>query len=163
MIYKNKTFLSFKKMVSAIVLSSVLLTVQGQHRSEKMLGVKKISPDLFGLFFEDINYAADGGLYAEQVQNRSFEYNPAERREWHPLSFWEYITPGFSYGKISVESAAPINPNNPHYVVLEAEHIGNEKDYKGESGVGIRNTGFAGMVVKDGDQYLVSFFCAANL
>jgi hypothetical protein len=34
---------------------------------------KNISPDLFGIFFEDINYAADGGLYAELIQNRSFE------------------------------------------------------------------------------------------
>ena len=48
-------------------------------------GGKKISSDLFGLFFEDINYSADGGLYAEQVQNRSFEYNPIERREWNPF------------------------------------------------------------------------------
>jgi alpha-N-arabinofuranosidase len=49
---------------------------------------KKISPDLFGLFFEDINYAADGGLYAELIQNRSFEYSPTDNRQWHPLSFW---------------------------------------------------------------------------
>jgi len=48
---------------------------------------KPISPDLFGLFFEDINYSADGGLYAEPVQNRSFEYSPTDRREWHPFSY----------------------------------------------------------------------------
>ena len=41
---------------------------------------KDISPDLFGIFFEDINYAADGGLYAELVQNRSFEYSAADNR-----------------------------------------------------------------------------------
>ena len=35
---------------------------------------RPISPDLFGIFFEDLNYAADGGLYAELIQNRSFEY-----------------------------------------------------------------------------------------
>ena len=79
-------------------------------------GGKKISPDLFGLFFEDINYSADGGLYAELVQNRSFEYNPTERKEWNPFSFWEYITPGYSYGKISVETSSPVHPNNPHYM-----------------------------------------------
>ncbi|HCI55347.1 MAG TPA: hypothetical protein DFI01_05415, partial [Bacteroidales bacterium] len=45
---------------------------------------KKISPLLFGIFFEDINYSADGGLYAELVQNRSFEYSPTDRREWNP-------------------------------------------------------------------------------
>ena len=41
---------------------------------------KKISDHLFGIFFEDLNYAADGGLYAELIQNRSFEYSPADRK-----------------------------------------------------------------------------------
>ncbi|GAB2808192.1 alpha-L-arabinofuranosidase C-terminal domain-containing protein [Ferruginibacter profundus] len=119
---------------------------------------KKISPDLFGLFFEDINYAADGGLYAEQIQNRSFEYSPSEKKEWNPLSYWEYITPGYSYGSISVETAAPINSNNPHYIVLNAEHIGKEEKYTGPSGVGIKNTGFAGIVVRSGERYNLSLF-----
>jgi hypothetical protein len=105
-----------------------------------------------------INYSADGGLYAELVQNRSFEYSPAERREWNPLSYWEYLCPGYSYGKISVETSAPINSNNPHYIVLDAEHIGKEVKYKGESGVGIRNTGFAGMVIRAGEKYNLSLF-----
>ncbi len=109
---------------------------------------KKISPDLFGLFFEDINYSADGGLYAELVQNRSFEYNPTERGDWNPFSYWEYQTPGFSYGRISVESSSPVHPNNPHYLVLDIEHVGHEAQYQGESGVGIRNSGFDGMVVR---------------
>ena len=87
-------------------------------------GGKKISPDLFGLFFEDINYSADGGLYAEMVQNRSFEYSPTDRREWHPFSFWQYITPGFSYGSVNVETSEPVHPNNPHYIVLNIEHVG---------------------------------------
>src|SRR5512138_727811 len=67
---------------------------------------KKISSDLFGLFFEDINYSADGGLYAELVQNRSFEYNPTERSGWNPFSYWDYISPGFSIGAISVETSS---------------------------------------------------------
>lgn len=114
---------------------------------------KKISTDLFGLFFEDINYAADGGLYAEQVQNRSFEYNPTERKEWHPLSYWEYITTGFSYGRISVETNNPVHANNPHYIVLDVEHVGKEEKFTGVSGVGIKNFGFEGMIVKANDRY----------
>lgn len=114
---------------------------------------KKISDHLFGLFFEDINYAADGGLYAEMVQNRSFEYNPAERREWHPLSYWEYIATGFSYGRISVATDKPVHANNPHYVVLEVEHI-----YNSAGAVGLKNTGFDGMVIKKGDSYNFSVF-----
>jgi len=112
---------------------------------------KKISPDLFGLFFEDINYSADGGLYAELVQNRSFEYNPTDRRDWSPFSFWEYITPGFSYGSITVETNSPVHANNPHYIVLTAEHVG-------DAGVGVKNSGFDGIVVKSGDTYNMSMF-----
>lgn len=121
-------------------------------------GARKISPDLFGLFFEDINYSADGGLYAELVQNRSFEYSPTDKREWNPFSFWEYFTPGFSYGTVQVETNAPIHPNNPHYVVINAEHIGNETKYTGPSGVGIKNPGFDGIVVHAGDVYKTSLF-----
>jgi alpha-L-arabinofuranosidase len=121
-------------------------------------GGKQISSNLFGLFFEDINYSADGGLYAELVQNRSFEYNPAERREWGPFSFWEYITPGFSYGRISVETKEPLHPNNPHYIVLDIEQVGHEAQHTGESGVGIKNSGFDGMVVRAGEKYNFSMF-----
>ena len=119
---------------------------------------KKISPDLFGLFFEDINYAADGGLYAELVQNRSFEYNPAERREWHPLSYWEYMDPGFSYGRISVETKSPVHPNNPHYIVLDIEHVGHEEQFTGEAGVGLKNSGFDGIVIRKEETYNFSLF-----
>jgi alpha-L-arabinofuranosidase len=122
------------------------------------IGGKPISPDLFGLFFEDINYAADGGLYAELVQNRSFEYNPAERREWHSLSFWDYINPGFSYGQISVETRSPVHVNNPHYLVLNIEHVGKEEKHTGPSGVGVKNAGFDGIVVNANDKYNFSVF-----
>jgi alpha-L-arabinofuranosidase len=53
---------------------------------------KSISPDLVGVFFEDINYAADGGLYAELVQNRSFEYQATEQHAWTPATAWELVT-----------------------------------------------------------------------
>jgi alpha-N-arabinofuranosidase len=131
----------------------ISVNVVAQTSNEKTIErSKKISPDLFGLFFEDINYAADGGLYAELVQNRSFEYNPTERREWNPFSYWEYVTPGFSYGTISIETSSPIHPNNPHYIVLNIEHVGSG------GGVGIKNYGFNGMVIKAGEKYNLSLF-----
>ncbi|HSC52958.1 MAG TPA: alpha-L-arabinofuranosidase C-terminal domain-containing protein [Phnomibacter sp.] len=133
---------------------------------------KKISTDLFGLFFEDINYSADGGLYAEMVQNRSFEYTPADNRQWHALSFWDYISPGFSYGKLDIETSTPLNANNPHYAVLTIEHIGAVPERSagrpgqplpnsvtiGRPGVGIKNAGFANTIVKEGEQYNFSLF-----
>ena len=144
----------FKK----ILVFGLSLLISGAALAQIAKGGKKISPDLFGLFFEDINYAADGGLYAELVQNRSFEYNPTERREWNPFSYWEYISPGFSYGRISVETSAPVHPNNPHYLVLDVEHVGHEAKFTGESGVGLKNSGFDGMVVKSGEKYIFSLF-----
>lgn len=124
----------------------------------KRLGGKKISSDLLGLFFEDINYAADGGLYAELLQNRSFEYNPGERREWHPFSFWEFILPGHSLGNISVETKSPLNSNNTHYIVIDAEYIGDYPQVKAESGVGLKNSGFDGIIVRKGEKYNFSVF-----
>lgn len=146
-----------KNAKSILILGLSLLTSMALT-AQPAKGGKKISPDLFGLFFEDINYSADGGLYAEQVQNRSFEYNPTERREWNPYSYWEYISPGFSYGRISVETSDPVHSNNPHYMVLDVEHVGHEAKFTGESGVGLKNSGFDGIVVKAGEKYNFSLF-----
>jgi len=112
---------------------------------------RKISPDLFGVFFEDLSFAADGGLYGQLIQNGSFEYSPADRKEWNPLTNWEYTTQGYGYGTISVETADPINANNPHYVVLNI-------DDPGQQGVGITNFGYDGITIKTGDAYDFSVF-----
>jgi alpha-N-arabinofuranosidase len=147
--FKTTTLIAISIFVSATITTVSTQTIQGG---------KKISPDLFGLFFEDINYSADGGLYAEMVQNRSFEYNPTERREWTPFSYWEYISPGFSYGRISVETTSSLYPTNPNYIVLDIEHVGKEAKHIGDAGVGIKNTGFDGMVVREGEKYNFSLF-----
>lgn len=112
---------------------------------------RAISPDLFGVFFEDLSYAADGGLYAELVQNRSFEYTAADKKEWNSMTAWEYTTDGYGYGKISVETSSPIHPNNPHYIVLNIEE-------EGQNGIGLINTGFDGIAVKAGERYDFSVF-----
>lgn len=151
LVFRNVT------LVCLVLLAVLQVTAQTRISKSSQEG-KKISPDLFGLFFEDINYSADGGLYAELVQNRSFEYSPTDRREWHPFSYWEYVTPGFSYGAINIESHAPVHDNNPHYVVLDVEHVGHEEQFTGVSGVGIKNPGFDGMVIKSGEQYNFSVF-----
>jgi alpha-N-arabinofuranosidase len=140
------------KMLKVTICVVLCFFVSIQAEAQNTRGGKKISPDLFGLFFEDINYSADGGLYAELVQNRSFEYSPTDKPEWNPFSFWEYITPGFSYGSISVETNNPVHPNNPHYVVLNIEHVGDG------GGVGIKNYGFDGIVIRAGDKYNLSLF-----
>lgn len=110
-----------------------------------------ISADLFGIFFEDLSFAADGGLYAEMVQNRSFEYSPVDREGWQSFSYWQYCHKGYGYGTLSVESSRPIHPNNPHYLSLGIEDPGQE-------GIGISNQGFDGMQLHKGQQYNFSIF-----
>ena len=83
---------------------------------------KQISNKLMGVFFEDISYAADGGLYAELIQNRDFEYRPGEGRAkgWGPLFAWQ-VSRG-----VTLATDQPLSANNPNHVVMEADTLWNE-------------------------------------
>jgi alpha-L-arabinofuranosidase len=65
-----------------------------------------------GVFFEDISRAADGGLYAELVQNRDFEYTPADHKAWTATTAWQSNKP------IVISRDIPLSANNSHYAVL---------------------------------------------
>lgn len=118
-----------------------------------------LSPHLYGLFFEDINYAADGGLYAELVQNRSFEYHPLKGndprvRALHPLFAWEKIERGGARGDIAVTDLAPLNANNRHYLTLRVEEPG--------KGFAVANSGFDGIRLDAGARYDFSVYARAS-
>ena len=81
---------------------------------------KAISDKLIGIFFEDISYAADGGLYAELVQNRDFEYTPADHSGWSAATAWKGSMP------LTIATDEPLSANNPHYVVIAADTLYNE-------------------------------------
>ena len=106
--------------------------------------VHEISDTLFGIFIEDINFAADGGLYAEMVQNRSFEFTKlASGNERHAWSDVGSIT-------ANVRSEGGLNENNPNYMSLE--------NSSGER-AGIANKGFLdGMAVTEGASYDISAY-----
>ncbi|UQZ37665.1 alpha-L-arabinofuranosidase [Paenibacillus sp. PK3_47] len=107
--------------------------------------------DLFGIFFEDLNHAADGGLYAELVQNRSFEFDPIDNKDYHALTAWEAVQRGNGQAKLTVEDSRPLNERNLHYAVIDIVEEG--------SGVGIMNLGFnSGIPVKEGGQYQFSMY-----
>lgn len=112
---------------------------------------KPISADLFGIFFEDLNYAADGGLYAELVQNRSFEYSSIVNKDWNALTAWTVLKEDGGEGGVHLRSGTPLNANNPHYVSVFVE--------KGQ--VGLRNEGFDGMSLRHGESYDLSLFVCA--
>ena len=81
---------------------------------------KAISDKLIGVFFEDISYAADGGLYAELVQNRDFEYTAADHQGWNASTAWSQT------GGLRIATDKPLSANNPHYVKLYADTLYNE-------------------------------------
>ncbi|MDE5826116.1 MAG: carbohydrate binding domain-containing protein, partial [Duncaniella sp.] len=96
----------------------------------------EIQPTMYGLFFEDINYAADGGLYAEMVKNRSFEFP-------QNLMGWE------SFGKVSVRDDDGPFDRNPHYVrLLPSGHP--------HKSTGLTNEGFFGVAYRKGEEYRFS-------
>lgn len=105
--------------------------------------------DLFGLFFEDLNHAADGGLYAELVQNRSFEFDKVDNPDYHALTAWEAI----GGASLTVLHEAPLHPNNTHYLHLKTL----------AGGEGVRNLGFgAGIPIEKGKAYRFSCWAKAD-
>ncbi len=134
------------------------LGTQAQKPMTAPAGGKAISDELIGIFFEDISSSADGGLYAELVQNGSFEYNPAERDGWGPGTSWRVVRPGHSLGVLETRMTEGIHPNNPTYMRLHVERVKEYYDYKGWKGYGLQNDGFDGISVKGGEKYDFSVF-----
>ena len=101
---------------------------------------KKISDKLIGIFFEDISYAADGGLYAEMVQNRDFEYTPKDHKGWHAFTAWRLA----SGSKAQIVNNKPLGKPNANALSIIADTL--------------YNTGWDGMALKCGEKYLFSFY-----
>ena len=144
-----------------IMLAALLTAALGTFAQKPMSapkGGKAISDQLIGIFFEDISSSADGGLYAELIQNGSFEYNPTERDGWGPGTAWKISRPGHSLGFMEPRMDNPIHPNNPTYMRLHTERAKQYYDYNGWTGFGIQNDGFDGISVKGGAQYDFSAF-----
>ena len=148
-----------KRTIFAALLGAATLGLNAQKPVTAPQGGKQISDELIGIFFEDISSSADGGLYAELLQNGGFEFNANERDGWGPATAWKVIRPGHSLGYIqpgSISNAdqsftAPYNSNT--WMRLHTERVKEYKDYKGWKGFGLQNDGFGGIVVKAGQKY----------
>lgn len=106
--------------------------------------------DLYGIFFEDLNHAADGGLYGELVQNRSFEFDPVDNKAYHGLTAWETVEED---GRVSarVLTGGAVSEKNPHYLALDVLEEGNN--------VGIQNTGYnSGIPLRAGETYFFTCY-----
>ena len=143
-------------LCAALLMTS--MSMQAQKTMTPPAGGKAISDHLIGIFFEDISSSADGGLYAELLQNGSFEYNPTERDGWGAGTAWRMLRPGHSLGRMEPRMDAPLHPNNPTYMRLYIERVKEYYDYTGWKGFGLQNDGFDGMAVKAGAKYDFSVF-----
>ena len=125
-----------------------LQTVHADIQAD-VTGGKAISDHLIGIFFEDINYGADGGLYAEMVQNRDFEYalTDGSPARWTGGYAWT-VKEGDASRPVVLDTKDPIHPNNLHYVVLDVQG----------KGVALCNSGWDGMALKKGERYDFSLF-----
>ena len=115
-----------------------------QHTHVMDVNTKKagatVQNTMYGLFFEDINYAADGGLYGELVKNRSFEF---------PQSFMGWQT----FGNVELKADGPFG-RGPHYVVLsDPQHV--------ERRTGLVNEGYFGIGVEKGEEYRFTVWAKA--
>ena len=129
-----------KKLLTITTACALLATMSLQAQTHEMTVQKKkvgapIQSTMYGLFFEDINFAADGGLYAELVQNRSFEF-PQQLYGWKTV------------GNVQVRNDGPFE-KNPHYVRLG--FTGHKDKF-----TVIENSGTFGMGMKEGETYRFS-------
>ena len=132
-----------KKMILSMAIAmSATLGAIGQNVMDvntKKLGAP-IQKTMYGIFFEDINYAADGGLYGELVKNRSFEF-PQHLMGWQ------------AFGRVDVKDDGPFE-RCPHYVVLSDPGHNDRRS-------GLVNEGYFGIGVKQGEQYRFSVWAKA--
>ncbi|MFR4590747.1 MAG: alpha-L-arabinofuranosidase C-terminal domain-containing protein [Eisenbergiella sp.] len=111
-------------------------------------GKKEPLGDLYGIFFEDLNHAADGGLYAELIQNRAFEFDPVDNPAYTHLTGWEILGTEEEM-KATVLTGGSVSSKNPHYLALDVRMEGR--------GAGIRNRGYHdGIVFEAGNSYRFS-------
>lgn len=137
-----------KKIITALISTYVILAfgfVVGADSAPSTLIIDsnanqvEVSETLYGLFYEDINFAADGGLYAEQVFNRSFEYTSIlSENALEGMTGWRVDLADSKKGKVALDQTSPLNENNPTSLKVDVF----------ESGFSVRNVGHTANVTK---------------
>ena len=146
-----------KKALFFLIILEMLISI-GWAQTKITIDVSKpgadISPTMYGVFFEDINFGADGGLYAELVKNRSFEFPEA-------LMGWSKLQSGRAEGTLTIRDDDPFitgktygEPGNAHYLRIEVKEPG--------EGFGITNEGFRGIGLRKENKYWCSFFARSQ-
>jgi alpha-L-arabinofuranosidase len=106
-----------------------------------------VSSNLFGIFFEEINYGGEGGVYAEMVRNRSFKNSASP-------DYWTLVTNGIATGTMLVDFSQPLNTNKPCSLNLTR--------LSGPGGIGAANSGFWGLSLQTGATYNFNFYALGS-
>jgi len=144
------------RLVTVLIFSKFVLCLSLSYAQERKLVVNaantviKIQPTMYGIFFEDINFAADGGLYAEMIKNRSFEFTDPKMGWVEPNSQKYYMNPTSGFAHVTRYSGENTNRN---YVHIKVEDT---------SGYKLINEGFRGMGIVEGAVYNLSLFGAVG-
>jgi len=143
--------MGIKKLYSVMILAVAALwpaLVRTQSKSAIIVSVNKpiaeIQPTMWGVFFEDINFGADGGIYAELVKNRSFEFSI-------PMMGWTVHQNKFDEGSVLVLNRGDENKANPRFVRVTKKDTNDT--------LSLTNEGFRGMGIKKGLRYDFSVLC----
>ncbi|WP_447642005.1 MULTISPECIES: alpha-L-arabinofuranosidase C-terminal domain-containing protein [Chitinophagaceae] len=135
--------INYKKWGTIIISSiAIMSSLSAQNKIvniDATQSVAKVASTMWGVFFEDINFGADGGLYAELIKNRSFEFT-------QPFMGWKKLGIANREGVCLIENREKENPKNPRFLRVKAG-----KTVKGE--LGLENEGFRGMGIKQGVGY----------
>jgi len=147
MIFKSEYMKWNKKLL--IVLLSVAVNGFAVAQTQRTLVIKAdkpvadIQPTMWGVFFEDINLGADGGIYAELVKNRSFEF-------FKPMMGWKVDQEPFKEGAVTVLHRQGSNLANPRFIRVNVSNAA-------KGNLSMTNEGFRGMGIKQGLRYDFSF------
>ena len=135
-----------KNRLLSTMLLAALISISASAQHQFTVNTKPgvpVQSTMYGIFFEDINFGADGGLYAEMVENRSFEF-PNRLMGWNV------------FGNVSVNDIKPAFDRNPHYVTVSPSGHREKQS-------GLENHGFFGMGIKNGMKYDFSIYARLNL
>jgi alpha-L-arabinofuranosidase len=144
-----------KNKLCAALLAIVILTAaaaNGQSTATVAIRASQpgavISSNLFGIFFEEINSAGDGGIYAELIRNRSFEDSS------NSLPNWSLVTSGTASGQIALDTSLPMSPTNQQSLALTMSG--------GSGSVGAANSGWFGISVTNDAAYNLQFYARGS-
>ncbi len=133
-----------QRLISVFVTVTFLFTASFSQEKKTLVikanqPIADVQPTMWGVFFEDINLGADGGIYAELIKNRSFEF-------LKPLMGWKILQKPFVEGAVTVQNRQGANLANPRFIRVQLNNAGKEK-------LSITNEGFRGMGIKKNLRY----------